>query len=251
MKTAHLLMGYSGTGLELVLLIVLIWRRVHWRFPFFFFCRAFTLLLEGALALVVHKQALYFYIYWIGEALYVVLSFMAIREGFNAVFSKLYSSVWVRSLFPFTAAVLLLAAAVRAASHTGSQMGRLPEAIVSVEVGVRFLQVGIFGLFLLLTRVFRSFWDRYAFGILLGFGISGAGTLSVLLLRSEFGTRFDSVVGITPPIAYLIAETVWLITFVTHSAGRATSGNLLLADPDQVLADVKRNTDSVKEILKR
>ena len=53
------------------------------------------------------------------------------------------------------------------------------------------------------------------------------------------------------PIAYLIAETVWLITFVTHSAGRSTSGDLLLADPDQVLADVKRNTDSVKEILKR
>ena len=250
MKTTELLIAYSGTALELLLISVLFWKGARRRFPFFLLSRLVTLLVEGVLFLFLSNHFYYFYAYWFGEALNVVLSFLALREAFLAVFLRLYSSLWTRYLFSATAILLFIAALLRTSAHRHDQIEPVLAGIITAEVGVRFLQLGLFGLFLLLTRLFRKLREREAFGILLGFAVSGAGTLIVLLLRSEFGTKFDSVVRITPPITYLIAEVVWLVTFVMKPPDRV-SGTVSLPNPDQLLADVKRNTESAKEILKR
>jgi hypothetical protein len=251
MKTAELLVAYSGTFLEVILIAVLFWRSANRRFPVFVLCRLFSLSAEAILIPLIHNHTVYFYGYWSGEALNTVLSFLALREAFRTVFLRLYSSFWIRYLFSATAILLLAAALLRAMAHSRDQIEPVLAGIIAAEVGVRFLQLGLFGLFLLLTRLFRNLWHKEAFGILTGFAISGAGNLIVFLLRSEFGTKFDSLVRITPPIAYLIAEVVWLATFAIKPAGQSTSAGVPLASPDQVLADVKRNTESAKEILKR
>ncbi len=73
----------------------------------------------------------------------------------------------------------------------------------------------------------------------------------VLLLRSEFGTKFDYVVRIAPPIAYTLAVVVWLLTFLTPQPESALHSPVSGLTPEQMLAEVRQYSSTVKKILKR
>jgi hypothetical protein len=127
----------------------------------------------------------------------------------------------------------------------------LTSALISLEIGVGFLQFGLFCLFLMLVRFFHMHWRQHAFGVVLGFGIIAGGTLVVFLLRSEFGTKFDPVVRITPPIAYIIAVAIWLATFLRGEPEQPAKSWDSALTPEQMIAELRRHTKAVKGILGR
>jgi hypothetical protein len=92
---------------------------------------------------------------------------------------------------------------------------------------------------------------QYAFGIALGFGIEAAGSLVVFLLRSEFGTKFDPIVRITPPIAYIIAVAVWLAIFLKKEPSQPQKNWEAALTPEEMVYELKRHTKAVKGILGR
>jgi hypothetical protein len=123
--------------------------------------------------------------------------------------------------------------------------------ILGLEIAVGFLQFGIFTLFIILVRLFHLRWGQHAAGIVFGFGVSAAGALVAFLLRSEFGTKFDPVVRIAPPIAYIIGVAIWLATFLKVEPVRPETAWAATLTPEQMLTELKRHTKTVKGILGR
>ncbi|HKV93371.1 MAG TPA: hypothetical protein VJW20_12560 [Candidatus Angelobacter sp.] len=177
------------------------------------------------------------------------MNFLALQESFYLVFRNFLSIPWFRLLFPGIGLLMLFVAVLRAAFHPVSQASLLASTLITLEIIVGFLQFGIFCLFILLVRFFHLRWRQQAFGVILGFGIYAAGTLVVLLLRSEFGTKFNPVVRITAPMAYIIAVAVWVVAFLRPEPLQPSLDTVF--SPEQMASDFRRYTKAVKGILER
>ncbi|HEX3155013.1 MAG TPA: hypothetical protein VHV32_10325, partial [Candidatus Angelobacter sp.] len=90
-----------------------------------------------------------------------------------------------------------------------------------------------------------------AAGIVFGYGVSAAGSLVAFLLRSEFGTKFDPVIRIAPPIAYIIGVAIWLATFLKAESGQPEIAWSTKLTPEQMITELRRHTKTVKGILTR
>jgi len=251
MKTAELILALSATVLMLILLAVFIARRLYRTFPFFFTCTVFAVLSTVSLLVTTGHPLVYLWIYWGTEALYVLFAFLALQEAFKSVFKNFYGMAWFRFLFPSVGVFILCAAILRSTFLPPAQVNRTFATIIFLEIAIRFLELGLLFLFFALVRFFHMLWRQHAFGITLGFGVSAAGSLVVFLLRSEFGTKLDYVVRIAPPIAYTLAVVVWLLTFISPEPGRPLQGQPPALTPEEMLAEVRQYSSTVKKILKR
>lgn len=251
MRTAELALALGGTFLELCLLAVLVGQRAYRIVPAFFSCTAFSAFTTAALFLVRNHPIPYLWVYWGTEALYVLLAFLVLLEVFKSVFRGFYHLPWFRFLFPGIGVLMLCVATVRSVMRPPAEVNRAFAVIIFLELAVRFLQLGILFLFFALVRFFHMMWRQYAFGIAFGFGVSAAGSLVVFLLRSEFGTKLDYVVRITPPIAYTLAVAVWLLTFLIPQPAAPLQGKASALTPEEMLAEIRLYSKAVKQILKR
>ena len=225
--------------------------RFHRQFRFFSLCTAVSVIDAVALIVVRNHQGLYFNVYWAGEVLSVVVTFFALQESFYLVFRNFLSISWFKLLFPGIGVLMLSVAVLRATFHPAADTRPLASSLISLEIAVGFLQFGIFCLFIMLVRFFHMRRGQYAFGVVLGFGIAAAGNLVVYLLRSEFGTKFDAIGRVTPPIAYIIAVAVWLATFLRGEPLQPAKSWDSALTPEQMVADLRRHTQVVKGILGR
>ena len=148
-------------------------------------------------------------------------------------------------------AVIAVIALLRAAFFRPPNHSPLAVTLISLEIAVGFLQFGIFILFIILVRLFHLRWGQHAAGIVFGFGVSAAGSLVAFLLRSEFGTKFNPLAGIAPPIAYIIGVAIWLATFLKAEPGRTEAAWSATLTPEQMITELKRHTKTVKGILGR
>ncbi|HEX5434399.1 MAG TPA: hypothetical protein VFY05_09200 [Candidatus Angelobacter sp.] len=158
---------------------------------------------------------------------------------------------WFRFLFPSVGVLMICVAVTRSLAKPPAQVNRAFAAIIFLELAVRFLQIGILFLFFGLVRFFHMRWRQHAFGIALGFGISAAGNLAAFLLRSEFGTKMNHFVRMSPPIAYTVAVVVWLLTFLIPPPDNRLLSQASGLTPEEMLAEVRQYRSSVKRILKR
>jgi hypothetical protein len=251
MKTAELALALAGTGLSALLCLVLFLRGSYRQYRIFSAYIAFSVISAVAAVAVRNMYSFYFYEYWVSEAFYVLLAFFAVQEAFHSVFRNFHTMGWFRFLFPGIGILMLGIAILRIGLHPAPEGKPLIATLISLEIAVGFLQFGLFCLFILLVRFFHMRWRQHALGIGLGFGIAGSGSLVVFLLRSEFGTQFDPVVRITPPIGYIVAVSVWLATFLRGEPYQPTKKWDSTLTPEQMIAEVRRYTKAVKGILGR
>lgn len=250
-------MGLLGLVIQALLCLLLLVRGYYRQFRFFTLCTAVAVANDIVILLVLnHKklyfhQTLYFYAYWTGEALSVVLIFFALQESFYLVFRNFLSITGFKLLFPGIGIFMVVVAIIRALLQPSPTPDMPTAAIIFLEIAVGFLQFGIFCLFILLVQFFHMRWRQHAFGVVLGFGLSAAGSLVVYLLRSEFGTKFDPIVRITPPIAYIVAVVVWLATFLRAEPSHPMQDRALAFTPEQMISELRRYTSAVKGILER
>lgn len=242
-------MSLAGTALQVFLCLLLLLRGAYRQFRFFTLATALSV--AGVIAAIAIRKhySLYVEVYWINEGVSVVLAFLALQESFYLVFRNFLSIPWFRRLFPGIGLLMLFVSVLRAAFHPVSQASLLARTLITLEISVGFLQFGIFCLFVLLVRFFHLRWRQQAFGVVLGFGIAAAGSLVVYLLRSEFGTKFNPVVRITAPIAYIIAVVVWVVTFLRPE--RLQPSLDAAFSPEQMASDFRRYTKALKGFLER
>jgi hypothetical protein len=250
-KNSELVLTVMGTGLEAVLCLLLIVRRYYRGFPIFF---AYVILSVAAtiiLLTVSNNAGYYSVIYWTYDALGIALAFFALNEALRSVFRNFLGMKWFRWLFPGIGMVMIGVAILRIILLPRPAFSLFTTTVIGLEIAVGFLQFGIFTLFIILVRLFHLRWGQHAAGIVFGYGVSAAGSLVPFLLRSEFGTKFDPVVRIAPPIAYIIGVAIWLATFLKAEPGRTEAAWAAKLTPEQMITELKRHTKTVKGILGR
>jgi hypothetical protein len=197
--------------------ILMLRRGTHKSYRFFFSYTVFAIAAELAKFLLSESGKntwLSFWVAWGCEGIYAILGFLAIYEVFGHVFENFPHLEWFKYLLPITAAIMLGIAVLIALIHPAVDTEPLLEGIFALQVAVRCLQLGVFFLIFLLARIFDLDYRQYAFGIAAGFGIAVAGILLGTLVRTGLGLKFLMYFTYVPSVAYCMAVTVWLVSFV-------------------------------------
>jgi hypothetical protein len=250
-KNAELVLALVGTGTQAGLCLLLLIRRSYREFPIFFLYSVLSVVGEITGLAVSNNIALYGRVYWTNEVLGVFLLFFALQESVRSVFRNFLGMRWFRWLFPGIGMAMLSVAVLRILLLPRPAFSLFTTTVIGLEIAIGLLEFGIFSLFIILVRLFHLRWGQHAAGIVFGFGISAAGSLVAFLLRSEFGTKFDPVIRIAPPIAYIIGVAIWLATFLKAEPERPEAAWAAKLTPEQMITEIKRHTKTVKGILGR
>ena len=199
-----------GVGLAGVLLK----RRLYSQFPFFFSYTVASIVGEVLKLALIHHYVLYFYAYWVSEALYVILALAALYEAYYRVFRNFFRvHPWFWRLFPVAVATVVVISTVYSLTRPPKQALWFINLIISLEIGVNLIQFSIFLLFRAAMLVFHARRRNYPLGIVNGFAVLAIAGIAYTLF-SEFGTKFTFLVQYGVPVAYILAEAVWLDTFL-------------------------------------
>lgn len=233
-------------ALQAWLIVILRRKRLEEEFPFF--C-VYNVIAVAALFLRFVAQPsyrLYFLTYWVTAAAHELFSLLATFELFPHVF-KTFSRVRQFWIVVWIVVLLMIALAALHAVFKGTvQAGPVVATIAGLEIAVGYVQAGVFLVMVAMSAFYWMPLRRYAFGIAFGFGLLAAGSLAATLLRSEFGTRFKLLATYVPPVIYVIAVVIWLITFSRPEPPDPFEQIRSPLSPEQVIERVKRLAKTLK-----
>jgi hypothetical protein len=183
-------------------------------YPAFFTYTLFSVIATSSRYAVFRNQDVYFYVYWVTEAIYAILGIAVIYEVYRHVFKNLLRARWFRAVFP----IVLVGTLALTLSKTGalfSGEGWVMPAIVASEMGVRLLQVALFIVLTGLIRLLGLLWRQHDFGISAGFGLYSTFALFGSTKFSEIGTTFAFWWSVLSVVSYNVAVLIWLWYFST------------------------------------
>jgi hypothetical protein len=211
MLNLDLIIRLSGLALQAWLAVILLRHKLYRRFPFFTAYVIYGVATAVARTIVAQiDPTTYFYVFFGTEALYALLGLAAIYEAFKEIFEPLYDSWWFRPLLALVVLGTLGYSIWRAIYHSPVQAYIFGGLVLSLEIGVRYIQGGIFALCWVTYRFFKLTPSRYPLGIVDGFGIAAIGILAGSLFRSSFGIRFNTFFRFVPAVSYIVAVLIWL-----------------------------------------
>src|SRR4030088_1157164 len=159
--------------LELFLVGLMFWRRLHRTFPVFFSYIVFQVVTFSVLFPIYRSGSsmAYFYAYWISSAISLAIGFKVIHEIFLDILRPYPNLKDLGTLlFKWAALVMLLVAiVVTAASQSGNDTP-LGVAVVIVQRCVRVIQCGLIMFLLFFSGHLGVSRTQHSFGIALGFG---------------------------------------------------------------------------------
>jgi hypothetical protein len=248
-------MGKGDTVLLLIapilgtLLICILWRRrIYADFGWFFVYVSSSIVIPLVRVSVIRDNPVYFKIFWTTEAIYAVLALFVLHEVFRRVFVAFYVDLRYKLLFPIVALLALFIAIWAALHNPPTQASPLIRLILFFGVAVNLMQVCLVSFLVFLADTVRLRWRLAPLGIVLGFAFSAFGSTFAFWLRSEFGTRFGTFGKYAPPIAYLLAVAVWLITFLWPEPEPQWTAQMTLKE---LTSAIRRETKLLKGFLDR
>lgn len=255
MKYVDIALGLFPPVLQTWLAFLLVRRRAYKSFPFFFTYTVFAVVAELCKFAVAqysqHTLTLrYFYFYWGAEAIYAVLGFLAIHEVFRRVFENFNSLPWFKFLLPLVGLGMLTISVLISIVHRAVETVPLLEGIYSLQIAVRCLQIGVFFLIFFLARAFELDYRQYAFGIAVGFGIAAAGILLGTLVRTGLGLKSLIFFQYGPIVAYCIAVTVWLVSFLRAEPEDPFRDFRHMFTPELFMGQLERYKQQVRSIFR-
>lgn len=251
MNTFELIVAGIGTALQIALFALLLVRQSYREFPFFFSYVGVAVLNAILTMTIRNNGSVYFWVYWTYEFFSIILAFLVLQEAVRSVFRNFYHLRWFKLSFPIIGFLMILVAILRQVFLKKVEIHPIMGTLIALEIAVGFLQFGLFCLFILLVRFFHMRWRQHAFGIVLGFGIAAAGSLVAFLLRSEFGKNLDQMVRIATPLTYIIGVAIWFATFLRGEPSVAVKGDGAPLTPEQMITELRRQTQVVKGFLGR
>jgi hypothetical protein len=237
--------------LQAALVVLLFTRGATSKFRFFFSYTVFAVVAEIArffLRIGGYRFG-YYYVYWITEALYAILGFLALYEVFRHLYRHLYYLRWVKLLLPLTSLILLVLSLWWMGKVPG-QANRLFAVLLALEFTVHLLQMGFFVAIFFVAFRFEVYEERHAFGIAAGFWISALGMLVYAVVRSEFGIENKNLLNFVPISAYLLAVLIWLHAFARPQPPAYFAQFRHLFNPQGLTERLQEWKRHIKEIMK-
>jgi hypothetical protein len=214
MKPFDLILTLIGPILTAWLAVLLLRRKLHREFPFFF-CYVIASVLIPVIRLAFHHDYLvWFKVVWSTEAIYVLLALLALHEIFRKVFAAFYERRWFWLFFPVVVIAISVLAVIYRLGSPPTQANQVISLIISLGMAVNLVQALLFVLFFLLVWFNGIGWREYPFGIVMGFAAIAIVIFSVQWARSVFGTKLNVVWSYAHSVAYILAVILWLNTFL-------------------------------------
>ena len=214
MQTSDLIELAISFAFEVWLLVSLFRRKVSRHFPFFVVYAVCALASTAVRLLAIRHYRSYFYAYWWTEAVLLPASLAALHEVFHWMFEGFYRLWWFRLFYYGTIVGALVIAIRNAFVSPPIQAHPVISLILDINIAVNFVRLGIVGLFVVLQKLLVAEFRRYAYGIVIGFGFSSAGSLLGYLARSEFGTKIESFTRYSSAVAYILGLIIWVASFI-------------------------------------
>jgi hypothetical protein len=226
---------------------VILWRRkLHKQFPVFFL---FLLAQVANFAVIfplwrTGDYGLYFWPFWLGEAVNAVLGFKVIHEIFLDVFRPYHTLKDLGTLlFKWAGVVMLLVSVVVAFSNSFDQ-SPLVHAVTTLQRSVRIVQLGLILFMLLFASFLGVSRKQVSFGISLGFGLFAGVELMLMALNSGGFVRMANL-NLINMVTYVLAILVWLGYSVSRKSVRVGAVNHLQTQRwEQGLADLQHPVPS-------
>ena len=218
------------------------WRRkLHRQFPAFFwflvaqvanFAVTFPLWLTG-------NRTLYFWFFWLGEAVNAVLGFKVIHEIFLDVFRPYHTLKDLGTLLFKWAGVVLLLLSVVVAFSNSLDRDPVVHALTTRQRSVGVVQLGLILFLLLFSRFLGVSRKQVSFGISLGFGLFAGVELLMLALNSGGFVAQDNL-NLIDMATWNMAILIWFGYSLSRKALRQASVNHLQTQRwEQSLADLQ------------
>src|SRR5262249_35493898 len=188
---------------------ILVWKRLHREFPFFFWFLVVTQAV-GVLRFVAQygTPRTYYYAYWASGLAFEICNILAVYELFaQRLFARFHRTNVYRWLFPVTALVISLFAWL-----TSKETSSVTSIVVIVTRVLEFVAVALLVFFIALMMVMGRMWTKYEFGIAFGLVINSAGSLvtSAMWVRTHYQW---TIIDRLPALALDISCLLWLYCF--------------------------------------
>ncbi|HEY6351194.1 MAG TPA: hypothetical protein VI636_17460 [Candidatus Angelobacter sp.] len=205
------------TAIQLTLLAILLRRRLYRRgmHPFFFSYTLYSVVVTIPRLAFVQRPVQYPIFYWSTEIIYGVLAILALNEVFSRIFFLDYQEhEWLRFMLPVTVLLIIVVLTVwwRFGYHLpkGGHFSVAWSIFLAFNLGVHSVEGTLMLLFVALRWVFAAGWNRYDYGILMGFGVSALITMSADMARLRLGANYEFWYRYAPGIGYVLATIIWL-----------------------------------------
>jgi hypothetical protein len=196
--------------LQLTMSVLIVRRKLYREVPWFFAYILFSASQSIIVFFVRRKMPLYFYWYWIVELIALTMGFIIIYEVFRNIVNRYEGIQRVGfRLYRWCAVFLLFLATIMIASSPDLSSAVIIDAIITLQRGVRIMQVGLLVLLFSFTTYLGLSWRNCSFGVALGFGFLAAVELAIAALRLQFGADADQFYVLTKSIAYNCAALIW------------------------------------------
>ena len=201
----------AGLVLQGVLAVVLIDGKAWKRYPLFTVYSLFNFV--GALTLYFLRPsgAIFFYGYWIGEAISIVLGFGVVYEVFRHLFAHhkavlKHARLGLRWTFVVFFCVALSVVLVQA------PVVSMRSGVLVFEEATRVVELGLLMFLFAASLALGLHWRQADFGIALGLGLFVAVELAVVALRSQIGLRTSlwDLLNVVRILAIDTSLLVWL-----------------------------------------
>ena len=203
---------YASLALQVVIAAAMLWRRLFLQARYFFAYIVWQTFSVACLYEIIHKLPgkIYFYGFWINDAIDVMLALAILVEIFNRIFAP-YEGIRgvARILFLSAASLVVITSAAFLFFHHAKYSIPVLTFVLVAERSVRILQLGLILALFVITRYLHLHWKNYLFGIALGFGFYAVTTLAVLVVRMTYGQPVMVVTNLLWGTGYCIAVLIW------------------------------------------
>ncbi|HEX3095470.1 MAG TPA: hypothetical protein VHW72_22725 [Candidatus Angelobacter sp.] len=199
--------------LETWLAVLLYRRQVYKLAPVFSSYIVISVPVSLVRVLTVQHYAVYYFVYWSSELLLILLSLAALNEVFWYTYKGFDSIWWLRPLY-YGAILVALGVTIRMAIVSPPVVNHpLVSFMLDAEITANMVRGGIVALFAALVKPMAVRFQRYPFGIILGFGVSSVGPSIAYFAFSAFGTKVVRSTDLISTLSYIIALVIWLRIF--------------------------------------
>ena len=212
----------AGMASQGLLVAVLISKNVWKKLPLFTCYALVNCLATATSYFLQNRPVAFFYSYWIGETIGIVLGFAVVYEVFKHLFSVHGALLKLASvIFRFAAAGLLCVGLVVIFVQTPVGIGNIGKGILVVEQATRIIEVGLLMFLFGCSSAFGLHWKQSEFGIALGLGLFATVELTAVTLRAQVGAQAWDVLNIVRILAFNVSLLIWVGYFLAPE--RATN----------------------------
>jgi hypothetical protein len=199
--------------LEVWLNILLYRRRVSKLAPAFITYIAAAVLVSVARLLTLSHYNVYYFVYWASELLLILLSLAALNQVFWFIYEDVRFLWWFRAIY-YGALLIGLGITIRMVI-VSKPVPSYPEIgfIVYSEITANIVRASIVAVFAAMIEPMTVEFQRYPFGVMLGFGVSSLGPCIGYIIFSVLGTKATRSTDVISTMSYIVGLIIWLWIF--------------------------------------